>query len=172
MRTTVREFGLVSGLRAVGAGLLSVWGADRDVKGCVGVAQGRGEGIRRPQVSARDERKDLHLGRAIARLGRCVCQRGDRVVTAWPRPLHSRSRGLHPYPKIRSGRQRKAQVRMAHHSPGAGGPSRRTPRAPSLLRDVGSSSTSTCDRPQHPQVPAVARAPPGALLLIDDLVSF
>ena len=47
----VRTFGLVS----AGAGLLSVRGADRGVKGCVGVAQDRGEDIRRSQVSARDE---------------------------------------------------------------------------------------------------------------------
>ena len=37
----VREFGLVSGLRAVGASLLSVWEADGDVKGSAGVVQGR-----------------------------------------------------------------------------------------------------------------------------------
>ena len=37
MRTIIREFSLVSGLRAVGAGLLSVRGTDRDVKGGVGV---------------------------------------------------------------------------------------------------------------------------------------
>ena len=37
------DFGLVSGLRAVGTSLLSVRGADRDVKGSVGVAQGRDE---------------------------------------------------------------------------------------------------------------------------------
>ena len=38
---TVRKFGLVPGLRAVGASLLSVRGADRDVKGSVGVARAR-----------------------------------------------------------------------------------------------------------------------------------
>ena len=63
----VRKFGLVSGLRAVGASLLRVRGADRDVKGSVGVAQGRGEDIRGPQVSARDEPRDLHLSRTITR---------------------------------------------------------------------------------------------------------
>ena len=36
---TVREFGLVSGLRAVGAGLLVLRRADRNVKSCVKVAQ-------------------------------------------------------------------------------------------------------------------------------------
>ena len=40
MRTIVGEFGLVSGLRAVRAGLLGVRGAHRDVKGSIGVAQG------------------------------------------------------------------------------------------------------------------------------------
>ena len=36
VRGIVGEFGLLSGLRAVRVGLLSVWGADRDVKGSVG----------------------------------------------------------------------------------------------------------------------------------------
>ena len=45
---TVREFALVFSLRAVGAGLLGVRGAGRDVKGCVGVAQNGGKNIRRP----------------------------------------------------------------------------------------------------------------------------
>ena len=69
MWATVGEFGLVSGLRAVGTSLLSVRGADRDVKGGVGVTQGRGENIRRSQVSARDEPKNLRLSRAVRRLG-------------------------------------------------------------------------------------------------------
>ena len=77
-----REFGLESCLRAVGAGLLGVRATDRDVKGGVGVAQGGREDIRRQQVSARDEPRDLHLSRAVAGLNRCVHQRGDRVVTA------------------------------------------------------------------------------------------
>ena len=63
------------------ASLLSVRGADRDVKGCVGVAQGRGEHIRRPQVSARDKPRDLYLSRTITRLSCCVYQRSDRVVS-------------------------------------------------------------------------------------------
>ena len=75
-------FGVVSGLRAVGASLLGVRGTDRDVKGGVGGAQCRGEDIRGPQVSARDEPRDLRLGRAVAGLSRCVYQRGDRVVPA------------------------------------------------------------------------------------------
>ena len=130
------EFGLVSGLGAIGAGLLSVRGTDRDVKGAVGLAQGGGKNIRRPQVSARDEH------------------------SAWPHPPRSRSLGLRPCPGIPSGRQHKARVRMAQRSPGAGGPSRRTPRAPSLYPGAGSSATSTCDRPRHHQVPAVARGRP------------
>ena len=48
----------------------------------VGVAQGGGEDIRRPQVSARDEPRDLHLGGAVARLGRGVHQRSGPVVAA------------------------------------------------------------------------------------------
>ena len=67
---TVGEFGLVSGLRAVSTSLLSVRGADRDVKGGVGVAQGRGESVRRSQVSARNEPRDLHLSRALRGGGR------------------------------------------------------------------------------------------------------
>ena len=58
-----------------------VW-ADRDVEGCGGVSQGRGENIRRPQVSAGDEPRDLHPIRAVTRLSCCVNQRGDRVVPA------------------------------------------------------------------------------------------
>ena len=81
MWAIVCEFGLVSGLRTVGAGLLSVRGTDRDVKGGVGVAQGRGEDVRRPQFRARDEPRDLHLGRAVKRLSCCVYHRSDRVVS-------------------------------------------------------------------------------------------
>ena len=44
------------------------------------VGQGRGEDVRRPQVSARDEPRNLHPSRA--RLGRCLYQCGDRFVTA------------------------------------------------------------------------------------------
>ena len=86
---TVREFGLVSGLRAVGASLLSVRGAD--VKGSVGVAKGRGEDIRRARVTARDEPRDLHLSRAVTSLSCCVYQRSDRAVSA--RSLAHRAAG-------------------------------------------------------------------------------
>ena len=95
------EFGLVSGLRAVGTSLLGVRGADRDVQGGAGVTQGR-------QVSARDEHRDLHLSRAVGRLSCCVYQRGDRVVShAWPRPAAPVSR--EPF----LGRLHKARVRKA-----------------------------------------------------------
>ena len=47
------QFGLVSGLRAIGTSLMSVGGADRDVQGGVGVTQGRGEHIRRSRVAGR-----------------------------------------------------------------------------------------------------------------------
>ena len=82
MRAIMREFGLVSGLRAVRAGLLGVRGTDRDVRGNAAVAQGGGEDVRRPQVSSRDGPRDLRLGRAVARQNRCVYQRNDRVVAA------------------------------------------------------------------------------------------
>ena len=62
--------------------LPSVRRADRDVEAGVRVAQGRGENIRQPQVSARDEPRELHLSRAVTRLSCCVYQRGDRVVSA------------------------------------------------------------------------------------------
>ena len=74
MWATVGEFGLVSCLRAIRA--------NRDVKGGVGVNQSRGENVRRSQVSAKDEPGDLHLSRAVTRLGSCVHQRGESVVPA------------------------------------------------------------------------------------------
>ena len=52
-RAAVGEFGLESDLRAVKASLLGVRGADRDVKGSFGVAQGGGEHARGSQVGAR-----------------------------------------------------------------------------------------------------------------------
>ena len=111
----------------------------------VGVAQGGGEDIRRPQVSARDEPRDLHLGGAVARLGRGVHQRSGPVVAA--RGLAHRAAG-------RVGRARVQGSSLAgctrHGFAGAGGPSRRTHRAPPQHRDAGSSATSTCDRPRHP----------------------
>ena len=66
-------------------------GADGDVKGSIGVARGGGEDVRRPQVRTRDEAGNLHLSRAVAGLGRCVYQRGDRVVAA--RGLTNRAAG-------------------------------------------------------------------------------
>ena len=52
-------------------------GADRDVEGSVGVAQGTGEDVSGPQISARGEPRDLHLSRAVAGLSSC----GDCVVS-------------------------------------------------------------------------------------------
>ena len=83
----VGEFGLVSGLRAVGASLLCL----RGVEGGAGVALCRGENIRRSQVSARDEPRDLHLSRAVTGLSSCMHQRGDCVVPTRPRPPRSRA---------------------------------------------------------------------------------
>ena len=75
----VGEFGLVSGLCAVGTSLLCVRGADRDVEGGAGVAQSTGD--RRSHVSARDEPRDLHLSRAVTGLSSCVYQGSDCVVS-------------------------------------------------------------------------------------------
>ena len=65
MRAIMREFGLVSGLRAVRAGLLGVRRADGNVKGSARVLLGRGENVRRAQVRAKDEPQNL-LSRAVA----------------------------------------------------------------------------------------------------------
>ena len=60
----------------------------------------------------------------------------------------------------------KARVHKAQCSRGAGEPSHRALRAPSRRRDAASGATSTYGQPQRPQVPAVAREPPGGLLLM------
>ena len=123
------------------------------------VVWGRSEDDRGPQVSARDEPRDLHLGRAVAGLSRCVFQRGDRVVIA--RSFTHRAAGRVGCARVQgsglASRTGRGFTRPAQ--PDAGGPSQRTPRAPSLHRGAGSSATSTCDRPRHPQVPAAARGP-------------
>ena len=65
-------------------------GADRDVEGGVGGAQCRGENIRRSQVSARDEPKDLPLSRAVTRLSSCACPRVASLTAqqvAWDAPV-------------------------------------------------------------------------------------
>ena len=63
-------------------------------------------------------------------------------------------------PTARStGRMRKARVRKAWRNRRGDGPSQRASRAPTRRRGVGSSFTSTNDRPQRPQVPAVVREP-------------
>ena len=50
----VHKFGLDLGLSAVSSSLRRVRGADGDIQGSVGVAQGRGEDVCGPQVRARD----------------------------------------------------------------------------------------------------------------------
>ena len=102
MRVIIREFGFVSGLRAVGAGVLGVRRADGDVKGSVGVAHGRGENVRRPQVCASSH--ETRPVRAPAWRPRCG--------RAWPHPPCSRSLGPWPCPGIRFGRLHKARARL------------------------------------------------------------
>ena len=117
MRAVVREFGLVSGLRAVGASLLRVRGTDRDVKGGVRFAQGTGEDIRGPQVGVRNEPSHLHLCRAVAGLSGCAYQRDGRVVTT--RSFTHRAGGgvgLRPCQANRSGRQHRARVHKARRT--------------------------------------------------------
>ena len=74
----VFEFGLHTGLGAVGASLQGVRRADGHVEGCVGVAQGRGEDVNGPQVRARDEARHLHLRGVVGR----VDERGHGIATA------------------------------------------------------------------------------------------
>ena len=73
MSATVGEFGLVSGLQR--------GGSRSRCQGHCRSCQGGGENISRPQVSAKDEPRDLHLDRAVTRLGCCVYQRSVRVVS-------------------------------------------------------------------------------------------
>ena len=71
----VLVFGLNPGQGAVSTSLTSVRGADGDIQGSVGVAQGRGEDVCGPQVRARDETGNLHFSSVIALL-RCCMQKG------------------------------------------------------------------------------------------------
>ena len=91
VRAKRREFGLVSGLRADMASLLSMRGTDRDVDGGAGVAQGGGEDV----------------GRSVPRM------RPGTSISAVQCPPRSRSRGRRLCPGIRSGRQHKARVPLA-----------------------------------------------------------
>ena len=100
----VSKFSFTPSLCAVRACMLGVRRADREVKVSLGVAQGGGEDIRSSQVGARDEPRDLRFSRAVARLSRCVHQRGDRVVAARGFAQRSAGRvGQGTGPGIRSG---------------------------------------------------------------------
>ena len=56
-------------------------GADGDIQGSVGVAQGRGEDVCGPQVRARDETGNLHFSSVIALLRCCMQEGRDGVVS-------------------------------------------------------------------------------------------
>ena len=96
MGPIVLMFGLNPGQGAVSTSLTRVRGADGDIQGSVGVAQGRGEDVCGPQVRARDETGNLHFSSVIALLRRCMQEGRDGVVPAWPLQEHSRRRALHP----------------------------------------------------------------------------
>ena len=77
----VLVFGLNPGKGAVSTSLTSVRGADGDIQGSVGVAQGRGEDVCGPQVGAKDETGNLHFSSVITLL-RCCMQKGrDGIVS-------------------------------------------------------------------------------------------
>ena len=81
MGPIVLVFGLNPGQGAVSTSLTRVRGADGDIQGSVGVAQGRGEDVCGPQVRARDETGNLHF-RSVIVLVRCCMQKGrDGVVS-------------------------------------------------------------------------------------------
>ena len=77
MGPIVLKFGLDPRLSAVSTSLRRVRGADGDVQGSVGVAQGRGEDVCGPQVRARDETGNLHFSGMIALLCCCVQEGRD-----------------------------------------------------------------------------------------------
>ena len=85
MGRVVLMFGLDPRLSAVSTSLTRVRGADGDIQGSVGIAQGRGEDVCRPQVRARDETGNLHFSSVIALLRRCMQEGRDSVVS--PRSL-------------------------------------------------------------------------------------
>ena len=72
--TTVGKCGLKPGLRAVRPSLMGVRRVDRDVEGSLRIDEGRGEYVRGPEVSARDEARNLSLGSAVAGQSRSVGQ--------------------------------------------------------------------------------------------------
>ena len=87
------KFRLDPRLSAVSASLRRVRGADGDIQGSVGVAQGRGEDVCGPQVRARDETGDLHFSGMIALLCCCVQEGRDSVVSLRSLPK-SAARGV------------------------------------------------------------------------------
>ena len=111
MWAVVGKFGLEPGLSAVGACLLSVRRADRDVQGGVRVAKGGGEDVSRPEISAMDEAQKLGLGGVVAGLGAAGGVAGACVQgSVW--------------------QAAQILVRRACRIQGASGPRQRTPRAP------------------------------------------
>ena len=114
MGPIVLKFGLDPGLSAVCASLRCVRGADGDIQGSVGVAQGRGEDVCGPQVRARDETGNLHLSSVIALLCCCMQEGRDGVVS--PRSL----------PKGAAGGVRCTRVQNARVAGGASGGFHRT----------------------------------------------
>ena len=108
MGRVVLMFGLDPRLSAVSTSLRRVRGADGDIQGSVGVAQGRGEDVCGPQVRARDETGNLHFSSVIALL-RCCMQEGTRrrCVHVWPPQGRSKRRALHPCLECPSCRRRK-----------------------------------------------------------------
>ena len=91
MRPIVLKFGLDPRLSTVSTSLRRVRGADGDIQGSVGVAQGRGEDVCGPQVRARDETRNLHFSGMIALLCCCVQEGRDGVVS--PRSLPKSAAG-------------------------------------------------------------------------------
>ena len=81
VRAVTLQLGRHPGLRAVSASLQSVRRTDGHVERRVGVAQGRGENIRRSQIGAWDEAGNIHLGGVVTLLRSRVQEGGDSVVT-------------------------------------------------------------------------------------------
>ena len=81
MGPIVLMFGLDPRLSAVSTSLRRMRGADGDIQGSVGVAQGRGEDVCGPQIRARDETGYLHLRGVVTLLCSSMNEGGDGVVT-------------------------------------------------------------------------------------------
>ena len=81
VRAVMGEFGLVPGLRAIRASLLSVRGANGDAEGGVGVTKG-GSDVRGSQIGARDEpRTWVSAVQSQDWAGACT----NAVTAWWPR---------------------------------------------------------------------------------------